>query len=72
MKPRPSQSNFSIEWTLLMKVSVCLGRSSLHLLEFRERVLWLQELLVLSRNETEEFDASKLFDDSSDYNPTFV
>ncbi|CBY23182.1 unnamed protein product [Oikopleura dioica] len=40
--------------------------------EFRERVLWLQELLVLSRNETEEYDASKLFDDSSDYNPTFV
>jgi len=37
---------------------------------FRERVLWLQE--VLSRNITEEYDASEYFDMSSDFDPTFV
>lgn len=52
-----------------MKVSVTLGGYSLNFLEFRERVLWLQD--VLSRNIT-EYEASEYFDMSSDYDPTFV
>ena len=53
-----------------MKVSVNLGGLTLNFSEFRERVLWLQE--VLSRNITEEYDASEYFDASSDYDPNIV
>jgi hypothetical protein len=53
-----------------MKVSVNLGGYNSNFLGFRERVLWLQE--VLSRNITEEYDASEYFDMSSDFDPTFV